>query len=261
MKALWIGCCVLWWVIGSGPVRAGDLIAVDAADAPFMYETNGQAAGLYPLAIAEAYRRMGTEVTIAAVPWKRALDGADNALNGVAGLYKTEDRLKKYDYSDKLFDEVVMIYVRKGHGFPFATVDDLRPFRRRHPRLELWRRVRHRAARRPVHRRGSCGRRTKLRHSRCGSYRLYSRHRRGGRRRDREPWLARTVRGAGAPVVEEPVLCRVQQIRGQTGGFKAAGCGHRGDARRRQFRPSDPDDDQAGQCHTLTIRGRFCLAA
>jgi len=126
MKALWIGCCVLWWVIGSGPVRAGDLIAVDAADAPFMYEADGQAAGLYPLAIAEAYRRMGTEVTIAAVPWKRALDGADNALNGVAGLYKTEDRLKKYDYSDKLFDEVVMIYVRKGHGFPFATVDDLK---------------------------------------------------------------------------------------------------------------------------------------
>jgi len=125
MKALWIGCCI-FWAIGAGTALAGDLIAVDAADAPFMYETNGQAAGLYPLAIAEAYRRMGMAVAITAVPWKRALDGADNALNGVAGLYKTEDRLKKYDYSDKLFDEVVMIYVRKGHGFPFATIDDLK---------------------------------------------------------------------------------------------------------------------------------------
>jgi polar amino acid transport system substrate-binding protein len=114
------------WAIGSGPALAGDLIAVDAADAPFMYDANGEAAGLYPVVITEAYRRMGVEVSIAAMPWKRALDGADNALNGVAGLYKTEERLKKYDYSDKLFDEVVTIYVRKGHGFPFAVIEDLR---------------------------------------------------------------------------------------------------------------------------------------
>jgi len=125
MKALWIGCCILW-AMGPGTVLAGDLIAVDAADAPFMYEVDGHAAGLYPLAVIEAYRRMGMEVAIAAVPWKRALDGADNALNGVAGLYKTEERLKKYDYSDKLFDEVVMIYARKGHGFAYATIEDLK---------------------------------------------------------------------------------------------------------------------------------------
>lgn len=128
MKTLLIGCCTLWVILGAtfpGIASATDLIAVDAADPPFMYEAGGQAAGLYPMAIAEAYRRMGLEVTIAAVPWKRALEGTDNAQNGVGGLYKTASRLERYDYSDKLFDEVVLIYVRKGQGFAFATLDDL----------------------------------------------------------------------------------------------------------------------------------------
>ena len=119
------GACLLWLMLG-GTGAAADVIAVDAADAPFMYAADGQAAGIYPLLIAEAYRRIGQPVTIAAMPWKRALDGADNNLNGIGGLYKTAGRLEKYDYSDKLLDETLLIYVRKGHPFPFQTIADLK---------------------------------------------------------------------------------------------------------------------------------------
>lgn len=125
MKTLLIGCGILWTIL-CGRASAADLIAVDAADAPFMYDSGGQAAGLYPLAIAEAYRRIGRDVSIAAIPWKRAIEGADEAVNGVGGLYKTASRLEKYDYSDKLFDEVLLIYVRKDHGFAFTRIDDLK---------------------------------------------------------------------------------------------------------------------------------------
>ena len=125
MKTLLIGCGILWTML-CGIASAADLIAVDAADAPFMYDADGKAAGLYPMVIAEAYRRIGRDVSIAAIPWKRAVEGADEALNGVGGLYKTASRLEKYDYSDKLFDEVLVIYVRKDHGFDFAKIGDLK---------------------------------------------------------------------------------------------------------------------------------------
>jgi len=125
MKWPLVGACLLWLALWSNG-RAADVIAVDAADAPFMYAAGDQAAGIYPMVIAEAYRRIGEPVTVTAMPWKRALDGADNGANGVAGLYKTASRLEKYDYSDKLLDEMLLIYVRKGHSFPFQTIADLK---------------------------------------------------------------------------------------------------------------------------------------
>jgi polar amino acid transport system substrate-binding protein len=68
---------------------------------------------------------MGADVSVAAIPWKRALEGIDGGSDGVGGLYKTVSRLEKYDYSDKLFDEVLLVYVRKDHTFPYATIDSL----------------------------------------------------------------------------------------------------------------------------------------
>jgi polar amino acid transport system substrate-binding protein len=117
---------LLLWMASCGNGWAAEVIAVDAADAPFMYAAGDQAAGIYPMLIAEAYRRIGEPVIVTAMPWKRALDGADTGVNGVAGLYKTAGRIAKYDYSDKLLDETLLIYVRKGHGFPYQTLADLK---------------------------------------------------------------------------------------------------------------------------------------
>ena len=122
MKVFLVGCSFLFLVALSGAAYAQNLIAIDAADPPFMYEADGRPASLYPALIAEAYRRIGIAVTITTMPWKRAID---EGRSGIGGLYKTTSRLEKYDYSDKLFDEILQIYVRKGHGFPFATIDDL----------------------------------------------------------------------------------------------------------------------------------------
>jgi polar amino acid transport system substrate-binding protein len=126
MKALSAGWGFILAVAFSGIAHAASEIAVDVADPPFMYEADGHATGLYPTLIAEAYRRIGIAVSLQAMPWKRALEGADEARSGVGGLYKTTDRLEKYDYSEKLFDEVLEVYVRKGEGFAFATPDDLK---------------------------------------------------------------------------------------------------------------------------------------
>lgn len=105
---------------------AKELVLVDDANPPFMFSENGKAAGVYTVVVAEAFKRAGVAVDINAAPWKRAITGIDNAENGVAGIYKNTERLKKYDYSDKLFDEVIVAYTAKDKAFAFSGVDSLK---------------------------------------------------------------------------------------------------------------------------------------
>jgi polar amino acid transport system substrate-binding protein len=108
------------------PTKTSDLIiAVDSGNAPFMYEKDNQAAGLYPLLIQDAFKRMSVAATVEAYPWKRALAMGESGEVGIGGIYKTETRLKIYDYSAPLFSEKLLIYVKKGNGFEFNSVNDL----------------------------------------------------------------------------------------------------------------------------------------
>jgi polar amino acid transport system substrate-binding protein len=107
-------------------VRAEEAIAVDNANPPFMFEQKGTAAGIYPALVTEIFKRIETPVTISSLPWKRALMNLDNGLSGVAGIYKNEERLKKYSYTDMLFSEEVQIFVEKGQAFPYTSIDSLK---------------------------------------------------------------------------------------------------------------------------------------
>jgi polar amino acid transport system substrate-binding protein len=106
--------------------QAAERIVVDSANPPFMYAINGRPAGVYPAMIAEAMKRLTLDVDLMAVPWRRALEDLDKGQVGVAGIYKTAARLTQYDYSDKLFDEVLEVYVRRGDDFRFTGIDSLK---------------------------------------------------------------------------------------------------------------------------------------
>ncbi|MDR3514380.1 MAG: transporter substrate-binding domain-containing protein [Azospirillaceae bacterium] len=107
-------------ILGLAPAGAEQAVAVDAGNPPFMYLASNGPAGIYPALIREIFKRVGDTVTIQAVPWKRAISELDAGTTGVGGIYKNSERLTKYDYSDKLFDEVVNIYVARGKGFAYS---------------------------------------------------------------------------------------------------------------------------------------------
>jgi ABC-type amino acid transport substrate-binding protein len=113
-------------VVAQSATNSGIVIAVDSGNAPFMYEKSGQAAGLYPDLLQEAFKRMGIAASIKAYPWKRALVLGERGEAGIGGIYKTDARVKIYDYSAPLFSEKILIYVKKGSGFEFNTVNDLK---------------------------------------------------------------------------------------------------------------------------------------
>lgn len=124
MKKLVAYAAVLCFFAGAA-ASAQEVVQIDAANPPFMYDGGGKPAGLYCELIREAFKRMGTPVEIRAVPWKRALQDTDAGLAGSGGIYETAERLEKYDYLEPLFDERIAVYAQRGKDFPFKSAADL----------------------------------------------------------------------------------------------------------------------------------------
>lgn len=101
------------------------VVGVDAENPPFMSSAGGKAVGLYPAIIAEAFQTAGQTATIEAKPWKRCIADMDDGRSGVGGIYKNEDRLKKYDFSDQIFVEKMAVFFNKTHRVEFSGVASL----------------------------------------------------------------------------------------------------------------------------------------
>ncbi|OUS26909.1 hypothetical protein A9Q99_16995 [Gammaproteobacteria bacterium 45_16_T64] len=101
-------------------------ISIDQAYPPYMYTSNGNVMGLYPVLISAVFERMGYRAEAKGYPWKRALHLGEVGKSGIGGIYMNEERVKIYDYSDPLYDEELVVYVQKGKEFSFNDVADLR---------------------------------------------------------------------------------------------------------------------------------------
>ena len=117
----------LYLVLGSATlmVQAQPLIAIDNANPPFMYQHQGQPKGLYPVLLQGVFQRAGITVEIQAMPWKRALMRGGRGELGIGGIYKTASRLAIFDYSQTIFEEKLIVYVRRGTATSFHALSDL----------------------------------------------------------------------------------------------------------------------------------------
>ncbi|MBS1156995.1 MAG: ABC-type amino acid transport/signal transduction system, periplasmic component/domain [Proteobacteria bacterium] len=118
MVSLWISCSAF----------SADNIVInfDSANPPFMYEREGKAAGIYPALVTAAFKRMRVGVTLQPRPWVRALRELDEGLAGVGGIYRNAERERKYDFSQPIFVEKLLVYFNKSRPVNFNTVDDLK---------------------------------------------------------------------------------------------------------------------------------------
>ena len=102
------------------------VVNVDEANPPFMYAQGGKAAGIYPALIGAAFKRLGVPVAVQPKPWKDAIQAMDGGLAGVGGIYKNAKREKKYDYSEPIFVERLVVYSSRKTPLNFTAVDDLK---------------------------------------------------------------------------------------------------------------------------------------
>ena len=90
-----------------------------------MYRRDGEPAGFYYDLLREIFDQMLVPVRFEMQPWTAAIARIDQAEAGLAGLYKNDERFRKYDFSNAIIEEQLVVYVRKGDTFRFETVDDL----------------------------------------------------------------------------------------------------------------------------------------
>lgn len=101
------------------------LINFDEGDPPYMYLRNGKAAGVYPAIIGFAMQRIGVPVQLEAKPWKRAIVEMNQGIAGVGAFYKSEERLRKYDFSDTILTDNIAVFFNKAQPIEFKTLADL----------------------------------------------------------------------------------------------------------------------------------------
>jgi polar amino acid transport system substrate-binding protein len=101
------------------------VVDVDIENPPFMYAKDGQAKGIYPALVKEAFSRMKVPVTLAARPWKRVIEEIDQGMAGVAGIYSNEERRQKYDYSDVIMVENIAVFYHQDNPVIFENLDSL----------------------------------------------------------------------------------------------------------------------------------------
>ena len=125
--ARWIAgvltACALWPSVVQA--QSDILIDFDAANPPFMFGTVTRAEGFYPDLIEAIFRQMNRPARLTAKPWKRAIAELDLGTAGVGGIYKTEERLKKYAFSEPLFVERIVVYFHRDKAIHFRTLADL----------------------------------------------------------------------------------------------------------------------------------------
>lgn len=107
----------------SGPLTVAVAVANDAP--PLMYGAPDAPGGLYPALIEAAFARGGLHVSLRALPWRRALASLDQGQVAVAGIYRVGRRDTRYDYSDPLFTEHLVLVTRRDHPLRVRALTDL----------------------------------------------------------------------------------------------------------------------------------------
>lgn len=121
-RCVWALSALAWTSAGANEPL---LVTVDDNNPPFMYARNGQASGVYPAIVRIAFARMGVPVTLEAKPWARALSELDRGQAAVAGIYRTDARAQRFDFSDPLLTENIAVFVRNPQSYKFSGIADL----------------------------------------------------------------------------------------------------------------------------------------
>ncbi len=101
-------------------------ISIDSNYPPYMYEEQGKEKGLYSILLVEIFKRMDMDMDLSPLPWKRAIREIDGKKSGLGGLYVNKERLKKYDFTDPIYWETLVVYAPSSKSFPFNTLKDLK---------------------------------------------------------------------------------------------------------------------------------------
>lgn len=98
------------------------VIQFDEYNPPYMF---GQGQGVYPALIVAAFDRMGVDVDMRGVPWRRAVAEVDSLGYGIGGAYMYDARHETWDFSMSLLTEELVLITKRGSDVMPKTLHDL----------------------------------------------------------------------------------------------------------------------------------------
>ena len=103
-----------------------EVLGIDTAYPPYMYGDKGQAKGLYVQLLKKVFQKMNVDIKLEAKPWARVMRTAKRGKWGVGGIYKNAERVKIFDYSEPIYKERLLLFVRKSSTIKFNSLKDLK---------------------------------------------------------------------------------------------------------------------------------------
>ena len=86
---------------------------------------DGKPCGIYPAVLITAFARIKQPLLLGTRPWRRALLELDEGRAGIAGIYKNSERATRYDFSEPIYVEKIVVYFNQSRPIAFRTLADL----------------------------------------------------------------------------------------------------------------------------------------
>ena len=69
---------------------------------------------------------LGVHFRMTEMPWKRAIQMAESGAGGIMPFSRNAERLERFDFSDEVFRDEIVLVVLRGREFSFHGIDDLK---------------------------------------------------------------------------------------------------------------------------------------
>jgi len=113
-------------LLATASAQAGEITLFGADNLPpKSWQDGARSRGYAVDAATEALTRAGYRPVVKLEPWPRAIEDAEAGKGVITHFSKTPERERIFEFSDPLVTDRIVVVVRKGHEFPFATVSDL----------------------------------------------------------------------------------------------------------------------------------------
>lgn len=121
IATLLLGCLAL-------AARAEPLRVVTESWAPYVYQDNGQPAGLDYEISAEVLRRLGVEVQWQFLPWKRCLLALEQGqADAILDIFRLAEREQQMLFVEEPLSEVeFVLFFARNRPYPYRKLEDLR---------------------------------------------------------------------------------------------------------------------------------------
>lgn len=116
--------------LGAAPANAESVVLTGDADWAPLSSPDERQQGLINAIVVKAFEKVGIDAEIRLLPWSRALKNAAGAQHdGITGIFYTEERAQIFDYSEPVFEQLIVLLARKDFALDgYETLDDLKPY-------------------------------------------------------------------------------------------------------------------------------------